>query len=175
MGLIQDPAGWDDWRWGGRARSGGGTVPSFAAINGTAIYGYLFANGDELHYPEMQLPHDYKEGTDLVPHIHWVPTTSATYTGTWTLNMLWWLEVTTGTAISAVQTVTVTFNSALTAYQMQTADFSANLTGTNRKISSILFARLALSLSAGSSCLLTGLDAHYQGDTLGSVQVAAKT
>jgi len=57
---------------------------------------------------------------------------------------------------------------------MQSADFSAVITGANRKISSIICAKLTLTLTAGTSCFLAGLDAHYQMDRLGSRQITTK-
>jgi hypothetical protein len=173
-GGIIIPGDWDDWRWGGRGQGPGATLPPFDDLNTSGIYCYQFENGDILHFPELQLPHDYLEGSDLVPHIHWCPTTTETYTGTWTLDLVGWLDVATGTAIGTVLSVTAAFNTALTAFQMQTQAFSAVIPGLNRKISSILHAKLSLSLSAGTRCALAGIDAHYQKDRLGSKQEAVK-
>lgn len=173
-GGITVPGDWNDWRWSGRGRSTGPTPPSFLEFAGSGIFCWQFTNAKELHLSDLQLPHDYKEGTDLVPHIHWAPTTTGTYTGTWTLNLIGWLTIDTGEPVTAVQTVTAAFSGSLTAFEMQSQNFSDVIPGAGRKISSIIHARLALSLTAGASCALCGLDAHYQVDRLGSRQVTAK-
>jgi hypothetical protein len=176
MGIIVSPTDYDDWRWGGTGVNPPGAP---AAANLTEVQAdewlYVFTNNSVMAFPDQQLPHDYAEGTDLVPHIHWCPTTSATYTGTWTLLVTSWLGVATGSARQAKQTTTVAFNTAMTAGQMQSADFSSVLTGVNRTISSCLTATLKLALSAGSGCALLGLDAHYQKDRLGSAKITSKT
>jgi hypothetical protein len=174
MGLIITPTDYDDWTWLAISTPPSTSPASMADMNSTGIYCWEFTNGKALMFPGLQLPHGYKEGTNLIPHIHWAPSTSATYTGTWTLDYVDWLSVTTGTALGAKQTVTVAFNSSMTAFQVQSADFSATMTGTNRKISSLAAAKLSLSLSAGSSCFLVGLDAHFQKDRLGSTAATTK-
>ncbi len=168
-------ADYGDWRWAGSAGAPPSSPAALADVNGTGILAWEFTNGESLHFPDQQLPHNYSEGTVLTPHLHWMPSTSATYTGTWTLEVIYHLSNVTGAALSAKETTTIAFNSAMTAWQMQTANFSATLTGTNRKISSILHARLSLALSAGTSCFLNGLDAHYEIDRLGSALITAKT
>ncbi len=170
------PTVYDDWRWSGTPVNppGGATPATLAQIGATGAYAYFFDNGDVMCFPDQQIPHNYKEGTAIVPHIHWVPSTTATYTGTWTLVIVDWVSVATGTAKSATTTVTAAFNSAMTADQVQSIDFSANLSGTGRKISSCATFTLSLALTAGTSCYLLGLDGHYEVDSLGSTQITAK-
>ncbi len=172
---VNDSRDYDDWNLIGFVQTAGSSDAAFSDINGTTVKGWTFTNGKELFFPGAQLPHSYKEGSVLTPHIHWCPTTTATYTGTWTLEYIEWLAVTNGTALSAKTTLTAAFNSAMTAFQIQSADFSATMTGTNRKVSSIAHFRLSLALSAGTSCVLAGLDAHILKDSLGSDLITSKT
>jgi hypothetical protein len=133
-----------------------------------------FANAKILHSDGNQLPHDYEEGSDIIPHLHWAPSTTATYTGTWTMRYIDYLTVGNGAALQAQKTITITFNSAMTALQMQTADFSAVIAGAGRGISSIIHCSLELTLTAGTSCFLNGWDGHYKKNTLGSRTATAK-
>ena len=174
MGIIISPTDYDDWRWTGSAAAPPSNPAALADVNSTGIYAWEFTNGEALFFPDQQLPHDYKEGTDLVPHIHWMPSTTAAYTGTWTLEFIDHLSAATGAALQAKTILTASFNAAMTAFQQQTANFSANITGTNRLISSTLHARLSLALSVGTACFLNGLDAHYQKDRLGSASITSK-
>jgi len=166
---------WNDWRWAGAGVNPPG-VPSPAVLTEIATdwWSWLFTNNNVLAFHDLQIPHDYAEGTDIIPHIHWCPTTTATYTGTWTLTINSWLLAANGEPRETPLVVTQAFNAAMTQYQMQSADFSANLLGAGRKISSMATATLSLSLSAGAGCALLGLDGHYQVDGHGSREVLAK-
>jgi hypothetical protein len=172
---VNDSRDYDDWPLIGFVQTAGSSDAAFSSLNGTAIKVWTFTNGKELFFPGAQITHGYKEGSVLTPHIHWCPTTTATYTGTWTLEYSEWLSVATGTSLSGVTTLTAAFNSAMTAFQMQSQDFSSTMTGTNRKISCINQFRLSLSLSAGTSCVLAGLDAHFLRDSLGSDAITSKS
>lgn len=166
---------WDDWRWAGTGvNPAGAPNPAILTEIQANQWCWRFVNLDTMAFPDQQIPHDYREGSDIQPHIHFAPTTSATYTGTWTLVITDWLSSVNGAARQAQTTITAGFNSAMVANQMQSINFSAVLTGVNRKISSVLTARLSLALAAGAACYLLGLDAHYQKDGHGSRQILAK-
>lgn len=76
---------WEDLRFPATAINPPGLAsdPGFDTTNG----GFLFdAAGTELLFLVAQLPHAYKPGTGLKPHVHWQKTTSAAG------NVLWRLE-----------------------------------------------------------------------------------
>ena len=52
--------------------------PDLVAINGTNILTYAFdgASSEEEVHGGFEIQHDYKEGTDLIPHLHLYPTTT---------------------------------------------------------------------------------------------------
>ena len=174
MGIIVSPQDWDDWRWSGRARIGGGTAPAFDNFAGTGVYCWQFVNGRELHCSDLQLPHDYAEGTDLQPHIHWMQTTDGVYEGTWTLDVVSWLSAAPDTIMEDKLTLTSGFETLGFANAMHTQNFNDVIPGLGRKISSIIHARLRLTLTSGTRCALGGLDAHYQKDRFGSRTATAK-
>jgi len=175
MGMIISPTDWDDWRWVGQGKGTGASAPARTGINGFTCEVWEFTDGKLLHCDGCQIPHDYEEGTNITAHIHWCPSTSATYTGTWTLKYSGWLDLATGSAMSAETTITAAFNASMTAFQMQSQDFSAVISGTGRKISSILNISLSLAFSAGTSCFMVGFDGHYRKDRLGSKNITSKT
>ena len=176
MTLFFAPPGYDDWRFAGTGVNPPG-APVAAVLTEIQAnqWNWQFGNLAVMAFPDQQIPHTYAEGTDLIPHIHFAPTTSATYTGTWTAVFTDWLSPTSGSARQAQATVTAAFNAAMTAHQMQSLDFSAVLTGVGRKISSMLTATLSLTLSAGPAVYLLGFDAHFKLDSLGSVNPTSKT
>lgn len=173
-GVFKPNVFWDDWRWAAYARVAGGNAPSYSNINATGIYSWEFTNGKELYYNDMQIPHEYKEGTDIVPHIHFCPSTTATYTGTWTFEYIDWLSTLSGSALQVKKTITAAFNASMTAFQMQSVDFVNVISGTNRKISSVMHGKLSLALTAGTSLFMCGFDGHYQKDRFGSNSETSK-
>jgi hypothetical protein len=173
--LRESPTVYDDWRWAGSGvNPPGAASPATLSEIATNQWGWVFVNNNVMIFPDQQIPHDYAEGTEIVPHIHFASTTSATYTGTWTLVITDWLSVADGSARQAQQTVTAAFNKAMTAHQAQLLNFSANMPGAGRLISSCATFYLSLALSAGTSLYLLGLDGHYQKDALGSRQITSK-
>ena len=175
MGIIISPRDYDDWRW-----AGSGVNPPGPAVDAvltevqTDEWLWVFSNNSVMVFPDQQIPHDYAEGTDIIPHLHFMATTTATYTGTWTAVFTTWLSAATGSPRQAPLTVTAAFDQSMTAGQCQSLNFSANIPGTDRKISSLMTATLKLSLSAGSELALLGFDGHYLKDRLGSTAPTAK-
>lgn len=151
------------------------TPPTFAVfMNG--IYGMRFGagTGDELH-GTIEIPHDYKEGTDLIPHVHWSPTT--TNTG----NIVWGLEYTFATdgAVFPGSTIITTVPEAAsgTVNNLEKVDFPT-ISGATMKIGDIVAFRIYR--QNGGTDTFTG-DAflhsfgfHYQTDTIGSRHVTVK-
>ena len=77
MTLEGDATVWDDMRIIPNVFDvPGGTDPGIInyqpAGSGTIFKVYAFAKGDEGFFT-VQLPHSYKAGTDLKPHVHWTP------------------------------------------------------------------------------------------------------
>ena len=176
MGIIVSPTDWDDWRWGGTGVNPPG-APSAASLQEirTGQWSWMFADQSYMAFPDQQLPHDYKEGTDLQPHIHFAPANTETIVGAWTLTLAAWPSAENGADAETLLTLTATFDRAVTAFQMQSIDFNGVLPGLGRKISSCLCATLSLSLTSRNPLCLVGLDAHYQKDRLGSKTITSKT
>lgn len=165
-----DPA-WDDLDFAVSVRSTGPNAPSLAQIGATGIYAWTYTNGKEAFF-QRQINHAYKVGTVWMPHIHWLPTTSARYTGSFGLTYVWHPAASGG--LSTVKTVTggtfdinpaVAHDTQLTQLDPITESFG---------ISGIIFARLVLTLTAGTSIILSGMDWHGQIDGLGSQEEFAK-
>jgi len=63
---------------------GGSKFPTFTKITddgsgSQGVFTYEFSASQEQEiYFVAQLPHGYKSGTDLYPHIHWYPTNTDT-------------------------------------------------------------------------------------------------
>lgn len=71
------------WRWATKSgfrditsevksRGVGANDPNWSQINATAFFAYDFALNDQV-WMNFHLPHDYKKGTDIYLHAHWLP------------------------------------------------------------------------------------------------------
>jgi len=176
--IVYSDTFWDDLRVPLTGISGpgsSGTAPGFDVFLG-AVRAYAFdpTTDEELLFTS-QLPHKWKEGTSIVPHIHWSP--EDTNTG----NVVWSLEYTKASingTFGATTTISVTDAGDGTAYKHQVADFAA-ISMTGETISTILVCRLFRDADNGSDTY-TGdafgheIDFHYEIDQPGSVDETTK-
>jgi len=75
---------WDDLRFPATAINPPGQVsdPDVEATTGLLLFD---AAGTELIYALAQMPHSWKEGSEISPHVHWTKTTSAAGNVAWQL------------------------------------------------------------------------------------------
>ena len=129
------------------------------------IYTYAFSNAVEQEiFFSAQLPHAYKEGSDILPHVHFTTPTQTATTITWGLEYSWTNRADT------IQNSTIITNSIATpaAYQHTICSLPTIL-GTGKKISSILNCRLFRQTGGYiGGALLLSMDFHILLDTIGS-------
>lgn len=148
----------------------GNSDPSFELLR-DGIYAYAFQPGqtNELVFVQ-QLPHAYREGSTLHPHIHW--TTKSASVGE---VVVWGLEYTyasiNGTFATTVkEKVTATCG---IAYTHQLKAFS-EISASDANISAMILGRLYREASAGAGDTYSGnaflleFDTHYEKDDDGS-------
>lgn len=161
--------------------SGGSHDPeliNFPVIPGMLVYG--FGNNNAMHemFCTFEIPHEYKAGTDLRPHVHWVSDTSGTGNVLWQITYsigdddLAFTEATTISAVCPVKAPNL-YNS---------CEFSPVISGVisgyRVQPGAIIAARLFRDSAAsgdtyeGVAKLLT-LGVHYQTDKLGTTTVFA--
>jgi hypothetical protein len=171
---------WDDLRTPiSVAKAIPGKEPAAVAYKGGIVY--EFEDGrDEGCAFNVQLPHDYKEGSDIEFHIHMLIRTSGAGIGA--ENVKWdfthsWSNIgdaqPTETAVPA--TIDVQNDTEDTHYLKEIA---ATITGTGKTISSMLICSLTRDVSVANNytddVLVMEVDFHYQIDTMGSRQEDAK-
>jgi hypothetical protein len=155
------------------------------------IYTWAFEDSKtEEVYFYVQLPHNYKEGSDIYPHVHWSGTTApGTKRVKWGLDYQWVnlndnFSSSAGTTIYGSGVVTGDATTTLTAYQhtitpILGSGVNGGIVGTGKKLSSMLlchFYRLgsdAEDTYTGSAYLLS-FDFHYEIDSFGSSQQYTK-
>ena len=138
------------------------------------IQTFLFAaSGGETITFQVQVPHSYKFGTDLEPHIHWSPTTTGTGTVGWEMSYIN-ADIgsdfaTAATTLSAQGTVTATASLRHHYY----TDFPGIAGGS---VLSHMF-MCSLTRTGGTyadDVALLEIDFHFQMDTLGSKEELVK-
>ncbi len=132
------------------------------------------ADDESLHFV-AQLPHAYKEGTNIVPHVHWMPSSTNAGDVVWELEYIW---VNVNGTTPGSTSVTVTDAGDGVALKQQKAIFAA-LDGTGKTISSVLTGRLTR-LTSHIDDDFTGIaygleiDFHFEMNTIGSRQPLVK-
>ena len=161
---------WDDLRAPfTRVRRGALNKPDFDYTN----LGLLFPQNDatEIIYIVLQMPHNYKLGTNIYPHIHWQQMNANNVV--WKLEYKWFIQggaVPAGFTAATANTRLYTWAAgSLSQYDGWAALSGAAITG----ISSILLLKVFRedNVDAGAGlgdALAFEFDIHYEIDTLGS-------
>ena len=152
-------------------------VDTFEDKNGadTAIPAYAF-DIDEYLSGGFELQHDYKEGTDLVFHVHWqgIASPSGTDNVHWRLT---YIVVRDNLVLEPATTFDSPDTAIDTRYKSYRTDFAA-ITGTNFKIGDQFMFNLWRVAATGDAyagdALLQTAGVHYQIDTLGSRTISTK-
>lgn len=160
---------WDDLRSPATAINPPGQVsdPDWDNTNG----GWLFdAAGTEVLWLIVQMPHGWKEGTAIRPHIHWMPTNTNTGNVLWRMEYKW--TNVHGTDAGTFSTLNVLDAGDGTALKHQIAGFE-EIDGTGKTLSSMLSIKLSriggdVTDTYNADALLKEFDIHYQMDALGS-------
>ena len=177
--VVLASAMWSDSFMGGLALRGVANAPTLTALTGSLlVYGFAGAGADEMLYGSMEMQHDYKEGTDIHPHVHWCPLANSTG------DVVWQVEYATanantafGTAVTSIVTASVTASTlALTNYL---TDLSA-ITGSGMKVGMLFTFRIFRSAGyagdtfPGNAGLLQ-FGYHYETTGLGSLYELGNT
>jgi hypothetical protein len=175
---------WDDIRVPALAtRIGGVAPPNFIQFKddgaaSTGVFAYEFIDGFlKQVFFTAQIPHGYKEGTDLHAHVHFVPATNIANGDT----VIWGLEY-TWQNVSGDFSDTSTTTGTYTGTDEDVVDKHIKLdmgdiTGTGKKISSMLVCRLYRDGATDTSTahmFLLEFDFHFQINSLGSENESSK-
>jgi len=149
------------------------------AGTGTTFKVYKFVNDDEAFFT-CQLPHTYKEGTNLRPHIHWTPCDRGNEESGNTV--AWKLDYSFGSIHGVFPTASgIDMTQACTGiddyHELAGTVAGAEIDGSGGGISSMLVCRLYrdsdaedtwAGVTAAQSPALLEFDIHFQIDSLGS-------
>lgn len=147
------------------------------ASSGPEIWYFRNGQGVEAMSFVVQMPHSWKEGSTIYPHIHWLPSTTTTGNVEWNFEYSWAnYDATTPQVFPAITTSTVVTNGPFTlGTHLITALTSSNagISATGKRVSSILICRIWRNSSNaadtyGGDLGLLSLDFHYEINTFGS-------
>jgi len=171
---------WDDLRVPLSEPSTGTVKPEWArfpyGVSGSAPFiNWFKASGIDEMYFLVQLPHNWKEGSDIEPHIHWVPSVNGETGPTvprWGLQYSWISLGVTHSAYTTIYGSTIVPSEVLVASRHYLTDLGT-IAGSGQKISSMLICRIFRDGDNGADTFagLAGaleVDFHYQLDTFGS-------
>jgi hypothetical protein len=126
------------------------------------------ASKDQTLRFNVQLPHGYDEGTDLMPHVHWVKPDANAGTVQWELTYCW---ANVDDAFPAVTTIDVTDDVTGLAADTQHLSLFPTISGTGKEQSSMLICSITRKGTAdtyASSAYLLEFDFHMKMKTVGT-------
>ena len=141
----------------------------------TGVFGYGFDDtAEEELFFAVQMPHGWVIGSDIKPHIHWLPLTTNAGTVRWGLEL--WQTVRGATPVASTSIISVGATAPGVANEHATAGFGAYGTA-SMGLSSMLLGRLFRDATGAlgtddfvGDAMLLELDFHIQLERWGSLQ-----
>lgn len=120
--------------------SASASLEYFSGSSGPQIWVFRNNAAVEAMSFTLQLPHNWKDGTTIYPHIHWIPRATATGNIKWNLDYTW-ANLNTGT-FSGITTISGINTGPFTINQHLLADIGTGINGTGMTYSSVLICRI---------------------------------
>jgi hypothetical protein len=182
--LMEDSATvWDDLKVALDNGTNGAQIGSLSGLTGPQIWFFKDGEGIQAMSFTVQLPHGWKEGSYIFPHLHWSPKETKSGNVEWNLEYSWAnYNAATPEVFPDITTSTVVATGGFTASKHLITALTANnvgIDGSGKKISSVLICRIwrkssntndTYSADAG----VISLDFHLQLNTIGSRSEYAK-
>ena len=173
--LVGDATVFDHIRIAATAtRVGALAAPGFAQLlddgsGSVGVFAFQFdkASEEQIHFV-AQLPHTWREGTDIRPHVHWCPTDTDTGAVVWGLEYSW---SNIGSVFGNSTLVTATQAGSGATHDHHMIEFDA-ISATDKTHSGILLCRLYRKAADAADtydndAALLEIDFHYEIDRLG--------
>lgn len=180
-----DQTVWDDLRVSLlTAKVPASSAPDFSQVadDGAAsigVYGYHFADGEYLFFT-VQMPHGWKEGSVIYPHIHFMTTSDVSPADNFGIGLEYtWTEIDEDIA-ATTSAIEIDISTGINSNGMhQAANLSASgIDGSGKRLSSIMLCRLYRQAAAADNyaadVIITDFDIHFEIDTHGSRSIWSK-
>ena len=154
----------------------------FGSSTGPLIDWFRASGNDEMYFV-AQLPHSWKEGTIIYPHIHWIPSIDGAAGPTvpkWGLEYVWLDIGETYTSYETIYGTTTSTSEVLVANRHYLTSLGSNgIDGAGKHISSMLVCRIFRDGDDGAdnftgSAGALEVDFHYEINTMGSREPLSK-
>jgi hypothetical protein len=175
--LVGTATSWDDLRIAGSQVRAGVTAPALGTFGSSGnLRAYRFESGkhQEVEF-EIQLPHSWKQGTRIYPHVHWSPINTTTGNVVWELEYAWSnIDGTFGSPSNMATDATAAGGTAwVHKLSLLKSGGNAYIDGTGKTFSSMIVCRLHRNAGSGSDTLaadvsLLEFDIHYEIDSFGA-------
>ncbi len=139
----------------------------------------MFTNGDEV-LVTIQMPHRWKEGTTIYPHIHFMCTSDVDPADNFGIDFEYiWADIREDFPANSTLTNTDISTGVNTDNMHQVANIpAAGIDGSGHTLSSVLLCRIervaAASDDYADGVVIMDFDVHYEINTMGSRQITAK-
>lgn len=184
--MENDATVWDDLRIPFNFGTSSNLATAWQQFVGVTYLDAFKPDGDDALYFSIQLPHSWKQGTNIFPHIHWTPMTDGTAGNNgvyWELEYVWANNgetFNTSTSVASGYTP-VGFTGDLVTHRHYITKLGpeTGIDGSGKTISSMLICRIArrggntADTYSGNAGAME-IDFHYQLDTFGSRQEYVK-
>jgi hypothetical protein len=183
--MIGDATVWDDFVVElSTAKVPPANAPNWAQVTddgsgSTGVFAWHFANGEYLSF-HIQMPHSWKEGSRIYPHIHFECTTDVDPAEKFDIDFeYFWVDVGKDRPANTILANRMCDTGVDTDTKHQVADVpELGIDGTGHTISSILICRLeriaAASNDYGGQVIIYDMDVHFEKDTIGSREIWTK-
>lgn len=170
---------WDDLRVGLDKGSSSASMAYIYGSSGPQIYFFKNTGLDAMSFT-VQLPHSWKAGSTIYPHLHWLPKNNdanASHQVIWNFDYTWVnYNTTTPEVFPAITTISIPTSGPFIANTHLITPLTignVGLDATGKTVSSLLICRIWRNSSAigdnySSDCGAISLDFHYEMDTFGS-------
>lgn len=174
---------WEDLRVPMTATTvGGAKDPGLITFNGgnLKVWGFAAGGQDEELFFECQIPHSYKEGTDILPHVHWCPIDANTGNVKWGIEYQWANPGSAFPVSATLESFTAVSGGATGTAWLHSITALGTISGAGKNISSMLVCRVyreqsdAVNDTYASDAALLELDFHFQADSAGSIAEFSK-
>lgn len=171
---------WNDINIDVTSAAVGANAPDLVAILGGGIYARGFDGQATMEqvFAAQELLHDYNEGTDIRPHVHWMATTTSTGSVEWNMEYSWQNLEDSDNLFPTASTISVISASTGVKWFTKTAAFGA-VDGTSKKIGSHFILRVYRNPASSNDtyaddAVLLGIGLHYQVNSMGSRGIFTK-
>jgi enhancing lycopene biosynthesis protein 2 len=161
-----------EWQLLSSARSVGAAASTFSIINNYAFYGFSGSQNNEL-YASMDIPHDYRLGSDIIIHIHWFSASTSPGNVDWVLTYNIGINngyfTTTGGTVAATVSVPVNTVTAEKHMYNEIATISGSTITANNAIINFKLQRLGNTDTYNDLVYLCSFSSHYQWGQIGDI------